>query len=98
MHEHPRDVAEHVGWLYDEARRHQRCRARTPAEFREWQVGARSEFHRLLGIPQMAAETEGHEVVSSVSPSGEDMGHYVRQRGWIRTEPPPSSTPFTTRS
>ena len=85
--EHPAEVMAYVSRLYDEGRRRFACRARDPEEFLDWQDGARPVFRQLLGLPRIAEMARGHTPEVRVEDDSEDMGSYVRQRGWIETEP-----------
>jgi dienelactone hydrolase len=87
MIEHPEPVRKYLRRLYDEKNRRHACRARNPAQFAQWQPPARAAFLDLLGITGMVRETEGHELTARVSRESEDMGTYLRRRGWIETEP-----------
>jgi len=87
MSEHPEGVKRHLKRLYDERHRQYACRAQNPEEFAQWQRSARDAFLGLLAIGRIAKESAGHTVKADISCDVEDMGRYLRQRGWIETEP-----------
>ncbi|MAG13420.1 MAG: hypothetical protein CMN78_02365 [Spirochaetales bacterium] len=87
MVRHSEPVKKYLDRLYREDRREFACRAKTPAEFADWQNPARDTLRTLLGIDRIAEEVAGYEVVADISPDREGMDGYHRRRGWIETEP-----------
>ena len=87
MREHSGEIKRYLDRLYAEERRQHAFRAQNPEEFAPWQTSARDAFRSLLGLERITAEADGHRVQVDLADEVEDQGRYLRQRGWLETEP-----------
>jgi len=83
---HPETVTRYLQRLYDEERRTFRFRPDYPGGFQQWQLEARPELKKLIGLNKIA-ETNGKHQPQVTLGSKENLEKYSRQKGFIETEP-----------
>lgn len=83
---HSRELLLHMGRLYDEGRREYACRGGNPGEVAEWQARARPRLRELIGLDRIAETNDDHRVRVRLD-EGEVVDGYLRQKGWMRSEP-----------
>ena len=82
----PKEVINYLQRVYDESHRQYTFRDDYPGGFRQWQLAARGELRRMIGLDRILEQVGQHKPsIELEDPS--DHGQYTRQKGWIETEP-----------
>ncbi|MEQ8786372.1 MAG: acetylxylan esterase [Pirellulaceae bacterium] len=83
---YPPAVAAHLTRIYADGQQAYSYRDDFPGGFDRWSKDARAELSRLLGLPKIARQNEGHRPEVKLG-EVEDCGEFTRRRATIETEP-----------